>query len=125
MIPIEEAKLKLIKAMAVAVAQGWRIERGFTRNERLKCCCAIGALYVAAPHANPGDLVPDATYCHIAERHLGMNIEEATAFANGFDGRSMPRFIMPYRGDHIALRAAHTLGAELGHQRFSHTPHPL
>lgn len=46
MIPIEEAKQKLLAAMAAARAKGWAIAPGNTISSN-QTCCPLGAFYVA------------------------------------------------------------------------------
>lgn len=80
MIPITEVESKLRTAIAVVMAEGWKLKQRCTFDPTSKCCCPLGAL------AFVNDIpIADGDESSITplERYLG--VDRLGIFVFGFD----------------------------------------
>lgn len=77
---IEEIEQDLIRVCDAALANGWTLTKHITFNPDTKQCCALGAHYVGS---YPPPML--MSFAHIARNKYGLNNEQASNLASGFD----------------------------------------
>lgn len=84
MLPLNK-KIIVLHAVAKAIGEGYKIEKGFFLDRNSKKCCPIGALTLDVPLVPNDKGIPDRDIIGEAAAMLNCSHADVWAIVNGFD----------------------------------------